>query len=144
MEFLPIITVEELQELSLNEELLTIFSSDSKTALKIINTVSTKLLSQIDKEIFYDKETEDYIFPTDLKVACVCLCESYYSYYVKEWMNNSSKKIISERIDDYSYTYSDKDSEYNFFWIPTDKKTLDLIDTYSWIIWMGRREVHTR
>jgi hypothetical protein len=114
MEILPIMTVAELQDLTLNDELLSICSSDYQKVSKIINAVSVRIRNKIDKEIFYDEESDSYIIPDDLKYACASLCEGLY-ICDKEKNNVASKKVLSERIDDYSITYSDSQSAYTFF-----------------------------
>lgn len=133
MEILPIMTVTELEDLTLNDELLEYCQNQPFNASKIINAVSMKIRSKIDKEIFYDESTDGYIIPDDLKYACSQLCESLYIYGVKEKNNVASKKVLSERIDDYSITYSDSQSAYTFFWIPTDSDIIAVIEAYCGI-----------
>ena len=141
MEILPVMTVAELQDLTLNDELLNICSSDYQKASKIINGVSIRIRSKIDKEIFYDEESDSYIIPDDLKYACVSLCEGLY-IIDKEKNNVASKKVLSERIDDYSITYSESQSAYTFFGIPTDSNVIAVIEAYSWIIWKWYWNIH--
>ena len=131
MEITPVMTVAELQDLTLNDELLSICSSDNLKAVKIISQVSARLWNKIDKEIFFDEDMNTYNIPTDLKVVCASLCESYYTYFVKEGMNSAARKKLSEKIDDYSITYSDSSSAYTFFWIPTDSDVIAMIEAYS-------------
>lgn len=133
MEILPIETVQELEDLTLSEELVNLCQTKPHDTAKIIKHVSAKIRNRIDKEIFYDEGTDSYIIPEDLKVACASLCESVYTYSVKEWQNNATSRKVSERIDDYSITYSDSQSAYTFFWIPTDSDVIALIEAYSWI-----------
>lgn len=130
MEILPIITVEELENLTMNDELLSICQSEPFTASKIINQVSIKIRNKIDKEIFYNPVSDGYDIPADLKYACSSLCECFYTYSIKEKNNSASKKITSERIDDYSYTYSESQSAYTFFGIPTDSDVIAIIEAY--------------
>lgn len=132
MEILPIMTVAELQDLTLNDELLNLCSSDYQKVSKIINAVSVRIRNKIDKEIFYDEESDSYIIPDDLKYACASLCEGLY-ICDKEKNNVASKKVLSERIDDYSITYSESQSAYTFFWIPTDSNTIAIIEAYCGI-----------
>lgn len=141
MEILPVMTVAELQDLTLNEELLSICSSDYQKVSKIINAVSIRIRSKIDKEIFYDEENDLYIIPEDLKLACASLCESLY-ICDKEKTNVASKKVLSERIDDYSITYSDSQSAYTFFGIPTDSNIIAVIESYSWIVGKWYWNIH--
>lgn len=133
MEILPVMTVAELEEITLNQELLEYCYSQSYNATKIINQVSVRIRNKIDKEIFYDEATEQYIIPDDLKYACSSLCESYFTYAVKEWNNSATSRKLSERIDDYSITYSDSTSAYTFFGIPTDSDIIAIIEAYCWI-----------
>jgi len=142
MEILPIMTVIELQDLTLNQDLLDLCSSNYSDAVKIINAVSVRIRNKIDKEIFYNENTGEYDIPDDLKYACSSLCESYYTYYVKEKSNNASKRVLSEKIDDYSITYSDSQSAYTFFGIPTDSDVIAMIEAYSWITWKGYWNIH--
>lgn len=137
MEVLPIMTVTELEDLTINEELLNICQSQPYNASKIITQVSIKIRNKIDKEIFHNPVNWEYEIPDDLKYACASLCECYYTYAVKEKGNSASKKVVSERIDDYSYTYSDSQSAYTFFGIPTDSDIIAIIESYSWIVWKG-------
>lgn len=132
MEILPVMTVAELQDLTLNDELLTLCSSDYQKVSKIINAVSIRIRNKIDKEIFYDEESDSYIIPDDLKYACASLCEGLY-IMDKEKINVASKKVVSEKIDDYSITYSDSQSAYTFFWIPTDSNVIAVIEAYCGI-----------
>ena len=133
MEILPIMTVAELEDLTLNEELISICQSNQYLASKIINAVSIRIRNKIDKEIFYSEESDSYEIPDDLKYACASLCESYYIYAVKEKGNVASKKVLSEKIDDYSITYSDSQTAYTFFGIPTDSDIIAVIEAYCWI-----------
>lgn len=144
MEILPIETVQELEDLTLNEELLTLCQTKPYDTAKIIKQVSGKIRSRIDKEIFYDEATDGYIIPDDLKIACASLCESVFTYSVKEWNNNATSRKVSERIDDYSITYSDSQSAYTFYWIPTDSDVIAIIEAYSWIIgkWFWNINLH--
>lgn len=144
MEILPIETVQELENLTLNDELLTLCQTKPYDTAKIILQVSGKIRSRIDKEIFYDEETDGYIIPDDLKIACASLCESVFTYSVKEWYNNATSRKVSERIDDYSITYSDSKSAYTFYWIPTDSDVIAIIEAYSWITgrWFWKINLH--
>ena len=137
MEILPIETVAELEELTLNEELINLCQTKPHNTAKIINQVSAKIRNRIDKEIFYDEQSDSYIIPDDLKIACASLCESLYTYSVKNGMNNATSRKTSERIDDYSITYSDSQSAYTFFWIPTDSDIIAIIEAYSWMTGKG-------
>jgi len=134
MEILPIETVQELEDLTLNAELLNLCQTKPYETAKIIKQVSAKIRSRIDKEIFYNEVANEYIIPEDLKIACASLCESVYTYSIKEWNNNATSRKTSERIDDYSITYSDSQSAYTFYWIPTDSDVIAIIEAYSWII----------
>lgn len=142
MEILQVMTVTELEELTLNDELISICQSQQYEASKIINQVSIRLRNKIDKEIFYNKETEEYDIPEDLKLAWASLCESVYTYSVKEKNNNATSKKLSERIDDYSITYSDSTSAYTFFGIPTDSDVIAIIEAYSWTTGKGYWNIH--
>lgn len=135
MEIIPVITVEELQDLTMNDDLLTVCSSAEWTALKIINQVSVRIWNKIDREQFYNQVAEEYVIPEDLKLACASLCESYYTYYIVDKNNNATKKVASERIDDYQYTYSTSESAYSFFGIPTDSNIIAILEAYSWVVW---------
>lgn len=137
MEILPVITVAELEDLTLNNELIEYCQNQPYNASKIINQVSIRLWNKIDKEIFYNQDTEEYEIPEDLKYACSSLCESYYTFAVKEWNNNATGRKVSERIDDYSITYSEVQNAYTFFWIPTDSDIIAVIEAYSWITGKG-------
>lgn len=141
MEILPIMTVAELQDLTLNDDLLGICSSDYSKASKIINWVSVRIRTKIDKEIFYDEETDSYVIPDDLKYACASLCEGLY-ICDKEKTNVASKKVVSERIDDYSISYSENQSAYTFFGIPTDSNVIAVIESYSWIVGKWYWNIH--
>lgn len=129
MEILAVMTVTELEDLTLNDELINICQSQEYYASKIINQASIKIRSKIDKEIFYDESTDGYIIPDDLKYACSQLCESIY-ICDKEKNYTASKKVTSEKIDDYSITYSDSQSAYTFFWIPVDSDVIAIIESY--------------
>ena len=142
MEILPVITVSELEDLTMNDELITICQSQPANASKIINQVSIRLWNKIDKEIFYDEERGMYRIPEDLKYACANLCESFYTYSIKEWNNNGTSRKVSERIDDYSITYSDSSSAYTFFGVPTDSDIIAIIEAYSWVTGKGYRNVN--
>ena len=144
MEVLPIMTVIELEDLTMNDELLSICQSQPYNASKIIKQVSIKIRNKIDKEIFYNPDTKEYEIPDDLKYACASLCECYYTYAVKGKGNSASKKVVSERIDDYSYTYSDSQSAYTFFGIPTDSDIIAIIESYSGIVgkWFWNINLH--
>lgn len=134
MDITPIITVSELEDLTMNEDLLTYCNEHEADALKMIKQVSIRVFWKINKEIFYDEETDWYIFPDDLKFAVASLCESYYTFEIVEKNNNATKKVVSEKIDDYSYTYSDSQYAYTFFGIPTDSNVIAVIEAYSWLI----------
>ena len=142
MEILPVMTVPELEDLTMNDELINICQTQPFNASKIINQVSIRLWNKIDKDIFYNEATDEYEIPEDLKYACASLCESYYTYSIKEGNNNATSRKVSERIDDYSITYSDSQSAYTFFWIPTDSDIIAIIEAYSWIIWKWYRYVN--
>lgn len=144
MDITPIITVAELKDLTMNEDLITYCNSKEAEALKMIKQVSIRVWWKIDKEIFYDEETEGYIFPDDLKYAVASLCESYYTFWIVEKNNNATKKVVSERIDDYSYTYSDSNYAYTFFWIPTDSNVIAVIEAYCGIVgkWYWKIHLH--
>jgi len=142
MDITPIITVAELKDLTMNESLVNYCTEKESEALKMIWIVSTKVWSKIDKEIFYDEDTDWYIFPDDLKMAVASLCECYYTFWVVEGNNSASKKVVSERIDDYSYTYSDSDYAYTFFWIPTDSNVIAVIEAYSGIVGKWYWNIH--
>lgn len=137
MDITPIITVAELQDLTMNEDLLSICTNKPTDATKIINQVSIRLWGKIDKEIFYDEANETYVFPDDLKLACASLCECYYTYFIKEKNNQASSKLTSEKIDDYSYTYASSESAYSFFGIPTDSNVIAVIEAYTGIVGKG-------
>lgn len=142
MDITPIITVAELQDLTMNEDLLKYCSEHSEEALKMIKQVSLRVFSKIDKEIFYVEDENTYEFPEDLKLAVSSLCESYYTFWVVDKNNNATKKVVSERIDDYSYTYSDSQYAYTFFGIPTDSNVIAVIEAYSWLIGKWYRTIH--
>lgn len=142
MEILPLMTVTELEDLTMNDDLITLCQSQPFNASKIINQVSARIRNKVDKEIFYDEWTEQYIIPDDLKYACASLCESYYTYSVKEQNNNATGRKVSERIDDYSVTYSENQSAYTFFGIPTDSDIIAVIEAYCWITWKGYWNIH--
>lgn len=142
MDITPIITVSELKDLTMNEDLLTYCTEKESEALKMIKQVSIRVFWKINKEIFYDEDTDSYIFPDDLKLAVASLCESYYTFEIVEKNNNATKKVVSERIDDYSYTYSDSQYAYTFFGIPTDSNVIAVIEAYSWLIGKWYRNIH--
>ena len=144
MEILPVMTVTELEELTLNDELIELCQTQPYNASKIINQVSIKIWSKIDKEIFYDEWTARYIIPEDLKYACSQLCENLYVYAIKEKNSEASKNVLSERIDDYSITYSDSKFAYTFFGIPTDSDAIAIIEAYCWITgkWYWNINIH--
>lgn len=131
MEVLPVLSVTELESLTLNDELVEYCQSKPNDTKKIINWVSIKLRNKIDKNIFYEQETEEYNIPEDLKLVWASLCESVYTYSIKEKNNNATGRKISERIDDYSITYAENQSAYTFFWIPTDSDIIAIIEAYS-------------
>lgn len=144
MEILPVITVAELEDLTLNQSLIEICQTQPYTASKIINQVSIKIRNRVNQEIFYDDSSDTYLIPTDLKLACASLCENFYVYAIKEWNSSATWRKISERIDDYSITYSDSGSAYTFFGIPTDSDIIAIIEAYSWIIgkWYWNINLH--
>ena len=132
MEILPVMTATELEELTLNDELIELCQSQPYNASKIINQVSIRLWNKIDKEIFLNEDTNEYEIPEDLKRACASLCESLF-ICDKEKNTVANKKVMSEKIDDYSITYSDSTSAYTFFGIPTDSDIIAVIEAYCWI-----------
>lgn len=145
MEIIPILTIAELENLTMNEKLLNVCQEKPETALKIINQVSVRMRGKVCPEMFRKEENSDtpeYEFPQVLKMIWASLCESYYQYFIVDKSNDATRKLVSEKIDDYQYTYSDSTSWYSFFGIPTDKNILDMLERYDCKGWKGFREIN--
>lgn len=128
-----IVSLQEVSELTSSKEIEELCSSNPSKVQKIINQITVKVRAKIDKEQFL--ENSSYNIPEDLKIATVCLIDSFYVYSVKEWQSIASWRRTSykETIDDYSIseTYSDSSrSAFDYFWIPIDQYSLTILMSY--------------
>lgn len=122
----PIITVDEMQELTTVEDLETI---DEWKLQKMINQITAKVWTVIDEEQF-----KEWI-PDDLKTAVASLVDNFYTFSKvnKQSVASGRRTSYSEKVDDYQITesYSDNTTNvFDFFWIPVDRLTLMVLMSY--------------
>jgi len=122
----PIITVDEMQELTTVEALETI---DEWKLQKMINQITAKVWTVIDEEQF-----KEWI-PDDLKTAVASLVDNFYTFTKvnKQSVASGRRTSYSEKVDDYQITesYSDNTTNvFDFFWIPVDRLTLMVLMSY--------------
>lgn len=125
----PIITVAELKEWSINQDLI---ETADATLEKYIKIVSAKIRTKIDEEQF-KQEDWTYDYPEDLKIATISLVDNYYVYCVQLKQSDATGRRTSytEKIDDYSISESfESSSAFSFYWIPTDLDILDILKKY--------------
>ena len=123
----PIITVDEMQELTTVEALETI---DEGKLQKMINQITTKVWTVID-----EKQFEEVWIPDDLKTAVASLVDNFYTFSKvnKQSVASGRRTSYSEKVDDYQITesYSDNTTNvFDFFWIPVDRLTLMVLMSY--------------
>ena len=138
-----IITVDELREGSINQDLIEEW--DNKLT-KYINIVCAKIRTKIDEEQFKIEEGT-YIYPEDLKIATISLVDNYYAYFVqlKQTEATGRRTSYTEKIDDYSISETfESTSAFSFFWIPTDLQILDILKKYmeSEEYWFWNIDLH--
>lgn len=131
MEILEIVTVQEIKERTTIQELATLCDEKPETVNKYIKIISAKIRTKIDQEIF--KVGENYEIPSDLKMACISLIDSFYNRTIKAGNTGGKMQRTSytEKIDDYSIseTYSEN-NVFSFYGIPTDGDVLDILKKY--------------
>ena len=131
MEILEIVTVQDVKDRTVNQELAGLCDTEPETVTKYIKHISAKIWSKIDQEIF--RVWENYEIPSDLKMACISLIDSFYNYTIVGGNMNGTNKRTSytEKIDDYSIseTFSEN-SAFTFYGIPTDWDVLDILKRY--------------
>lgn len=139
-----IVTPAEIAAKTVNQGLLDLYSTEQWQAqmVKYESIVADKIWSRIDAEQF--KDGENYVIPEDLKIATISLIENFYTYAVVEKQNNATKKVTSRKIDDFSETYSENQSWFSYFGIPTDAETVDILNKYMGVYGKGFRAVHVR
>ena len=131
MQVLEIVTVQDLQEWTVLNEVKTLCTENPSEAERLIKIISAKIWMKIDQEIF--KFWDTYEIPADLKMACISLIDSFYNWNVKggnaSW--SSTRTAYTEKIDDYSIseTYSEN-NVFTFYGIPTDGDVLDILKKY--------------
>lgn len=123
----PIITVDEMQELTTVEALETI---DEWKLQKMINQITSKVWTVID-----EKQFEEVWIPDDLKTAVASLVDNFYTFSKvnKQSVASGRRTSYSEKVDDYQITesYSDNTTNvFDFFWIPVDRLTLMVLMSY--------------
>lgn len=125
-----IVTPEEIIEGTINQELIDLYDTNAGKAklVKFEKIVAGRIWAKIDYRQF--KNGDEYEIPEDLKMATISLIDSYYIYADVNKENSASKKVTEKRIDDFTIRYSDKESAFSYFWIPTDGEILDTLKKY--------------
>jgi len=96
------------------------------------NYVENKIFLDIDKEIFYDSETDDYIFTDDFMFLTLNLLECFW--ITKDIMADmATKKGQTKKVDDVSeaVTWKDSSDVFKYRGIPCDEDTIASLMGYS-------------
>lgn len=124
-----IVSVEEIAQGTINDELYQLCTNDAEKVKKYENYVAKKLWTIVDKEQFL---AEDY--PEDFKEATISLIQNLFIFTIagKNSVATGRKTSKSEKIDDYSISESyEHYSPYTLFGIPVDKETMEIIARYQ-------------
>ena len=140
-----IVTPEEIIEGTINPDLIDLYDTPAGKAslAKYENIVASKVRAKINSDQF-KKEDGTYEIPDDLKMATISLIDSYYIYAVVNKENSASKKVTEKKIDDFTIRYSDNESAFSYFGIPTDGDILDILKKYMGTRERGYRDVDIR
>lgn len=98
-----IVSVEEIAQGTINDELYQLCTNDAEKVKKYENYVAKKLWTIVDKEQFL---AEDY--PEDFKEATISLIQNLFIFTIagKNSVATGRKTSKSEKIDDYSISES--------------------------------------
>lgn len=122
-----IVSLEEIASGTINEELYQLCSNKKEEVIKYENYIAKKIFTKIDKNQFAG------VYPEDLKEAAINLIQNLFIFSISgknsvAWWRLTGK---TEKIDDYSISESYQHySPYTFFWIPIDKETMEIIESY--------------
>lgn len=120
-----IIDLEFVTGNSINTELVNSVSSEPAEITKLIGYISNRIFTDIDKSLFYDEETEEYVYPDDLQLATLYLLQALYEYRKVEWMMKYNKSI---KIDDVSHVFQDVPMRH---WLPMDEQAIEILEKYK-------------
>lgn len=125
-----IVTPEEIVEATINQELIDLYdtAAGKGNLVKYEKIIASKIWAKVNSEQF--RTADGYDIPDDLKMAAISLLDSYYIYAVVNKQNSGSKKVTEKKIDDFTIRYSDNESAFSYFGIPTDGDILDILKKY--------------